>query len=289
MSYPGFFKYGIHYVPKVNEVDLYRTIIISGLPLSVTMEAVLDKVRGGIVIDAKLLDTIKITGSNTALVTFLYGRSALAYEDHVKQHPIAFGNAFAQVAVVPTPTWPLPVSLRSAIEELGHTRCFEVRNFPRSIFLSAVRQELRSSPVMKSDSLESMKLVGDGVLEMRFSSIRAAAYSSVLFRKTLRYRGCTVKTIPDPCAQSLETLLEPTATCNAFEKDSAEAFYTADAGTRTNEDFGRLTKVDWNFESVHRRGRGFADQASSTTNERILPQETVASITSFAKTFFRSE
>ena len=205
--YPDFFKYGIRYIPKDNEQNIYRTVAISGLSPSVTMKTLLEKVRGGMLVDAKLLDTAKITGSNTALVTFLYERSALEYEDHAKEHPIAFSNALARIAVVPTPTWPMPFNLRSGIEEFGHTRCFEVHNVPRDISLPAVRQELTSSPVMKSDSLECMRLGVDGVLELRFSSIRAAAYSSALFSKTFRYQGCTVKCVPDPCAQPLETLL----------------------------------------------------------------------------------
>ena len=64
--YPDFFKHGIHYVPRCNEQDIYRTVAISGLLPSVTMKSLLEKVRGGIVVDAKLLDTAKSTGSQTA-------------------------------------------------------------------------------------------------------------------------------------------------------------------------------------------------------------------------------
>ena len=308
ISCPEFFKHGIHYVPKAHEQDTHRTVAISGLSSSVTMKALLGKVRGGIIFDAKLLDTSKITGSNTALVTFLHEYSAMAYEDHTRQHRITFSNAVAHIAVVPTPTWPIPFSLRSGIATSGHTRCFEVHNFPRNISQAAVRAELTSSPVMKSNSLECMRLGADGILGLRFSSIRAAVYSTTLFCKTSRYRGCTVKYIPDPCAQPLETLLEHIdASGTAVKEDNSKPSCDSDAKARADEDLGRLTKVDWGMEAETRRGRGFEEQIDSSTHAMHgsadhstssppssvhttapLRKETAASISSFAKPYFLS-
>ena len=245
ISYPDFFKYGIHYVPKLYEQDVYRTVAISGLSPCVTMKSLLEKVRGGMIVDAKLLDTAKITGSQTALVTFLHEYSAMAYEEHARQHPICFSNALARIAVVPTPTWPMPFTLRPGIEKSGHTRCFEVHKFPRNISLTAVRRELTSSPVMKSNSLECARLGTDGVLGLRFSSIRAAVRASAMFSKAPRYRGCIVKYIPDPCAQPLETLLDQrTATSEAVTENASEPCHNSDVKTCTEDDFGRLTKID---------------------------------------------
>ena len=319
ISYPDFFKHGIHYIPNFYEQDLHRTVAISGLSPSVTMKSLLEQVRGGMVVDAKLLDTAKITGSKTALVTFLHEYSAMAYEEHARQHPIVFSNALAQIAVVATPTWPMAFTLRSGIEKSGHTRCFEVHSFPRNISLTAVSQELTSSPVMKSNSLECVRLGKDGVLGLRFSSIRAAVRASTMFSKASRYRGCTVKYIPDPCAQPLETLLDQrTSTSEAVKEDALEPCFTTDTKTCTNDDFGRLTKIDWNIDAESRRGRGFQDHVSPVTDSSNDPadrgpsfrtissedsassgdsistteplrQETASSITSFAKSFYISE
>ena len=217
---PGFFKHGIHFVPRPTEHDFYRTVVISGLPLSIRMEALLQKVRGGMLIDAKLLNTADLTGSKTALITFLHEYSALAFEDHAKKYPIIFSNIYAQVAVIPTPTWPIPIDLQTSIEE-GHTRCLEIHRLPPNISLPTLRQELTISPVMKSSSLEYMRLRADGVLELHFSSIRAAEYSSAFFRKTLRYHGCTIQCVPDPCAQPLETLLEQPSYGSASVKEES--------------------------------------------------------------------
>ena len=308
ISYPDFFTYGIHYVPDNHEQNNYRTVAISGLSPSVTMRALLEKVRGGIVVDAKLLDTTKIAGSSTALVTFLYERSALAYKDHTQHHPIAFSNTVARISIVPTPTWPMPFNLRSGILRSSHTRCLEVHNLPRNTSLATVKQELTSSPVMKSSSLECMRLGADGTLTLRFTSIRAAVKNSGLFTNASRYRGCTIKYVPDPCAQPLESLLEEaegrTDTFETIEEeeDDPEASDILDDGkTICDEDFGRLTKPEWTIEAESRRGRGFKDHTetcttsdaphdpagqSSVSNEEPLRQETAASIASFAQPYF---
>ncbi|CAF9908534.1 MAG: hypothetical protein ALECFALPRED_004667 [Alectoria fallacina] len=305
VPYPDFFKHGIRYVPKSHDQDVYRTVAISGLPPSITMMTLLEKVRGGMLVDVKLLDTAKITGSNTALVTFLHERSAMRYEQYAKKHPIAFGSIVAQVVVVSTPTWPIPINLRTGIEQFGRTRCFEVHHIPRKLFLSTIRQELTACPVMKSDSLECMRLGADGVLGLRFSSIRAAGHSSALFSKTPRYRGCTVQCIPDPCAQPLETLLEQrTDISEAIEEDTLEPANNSEAAVEKDTD--GLTRVDWKLDSEPRRGRGFEDRAISTTDSFVdlaghrifsdsvsaqepLRQETAASIASFAKSFCSPE
>lgn len=232
---PAFFKHGIRFVPRPTEQDFYRTVVISGLPLSITMEAVLEKVRGGMLVDAKLLNTTDITGSNAALVTFLHEHSALAFEDYAQKNPIVFSNVFAQVAVIPTPTWPIPINLRTSIEE-GRTRCLAIHGLPPNISLPTLRQELTNSPVMKSTSLEYMRLRADGVLELRFSSIRAAEHSSVLFRKTLRYRGCTIQCLPDPCAQPLETLLgHPTYVSASVEEETPDVSSNTKTRAAANE------------------------------------------------------
>ena len=237
----------------------------------------------------------------------------MAYEEHARQHPITFSDAVAQISVVPTPTWPMPFTLRTGIEKSGHTRCFEVHNFPRNISLTAVRQELTSSPVMKSNSLECARLGTDGVLGLRFSSISAAVRSSAMFSKAMRYRGCTVKYIPDPCAQPLETLLDQrTETFEAVKEDASEPRYNSDAELCADDAIGRLTKIDWNIDAESCRGRGFQEQVTTATDTSSDPadrstskssvssgdsisttepfrHETAASMTSFAKSLFVSD
>ena len=44
--------------------------------------------------------TLKITGSNTACIVFLYENSAFVYEEHTKKQPVTFNGIVAKVAVV---------------------------------------------------------------------------------------------------------------------------------------------------------------------------------------------
>ncbi|KAL9125517.1 MAG: hypothetical protein Q9217_005289 [Psora testacea] len=209
LLFPDFFRHGIQYTPTEDDDDWLRTVLVSGLPADTRMIHVLEKVRGGVILDAKLLDTLSITNNstNTALVTFLHGDAAKQYHTFANEHPITIRGAIAQVSIVATPTWPTTINIHKAVNDYGHTRCFEVSGFSPDINPVAVRQDLNFSRVMKIGGLESMRF-WEGVLGLRFSSIRYASQATKMFQTFRRYRGCTVRWLPDPCAQPLETLLQ---------------------------------------------------------------------------------
>lgn len=253
------------------------------------MKGLLDRVRGGMVVDVRLLDTATMTGGKTALVTFLHEHAAMAYEEFAQDHPLDFDGAVAQVTVINTPTWPIPMNLRKNIQGSNHTRCLEVQNFPRNVLPSALKQELAVSPVLKYTGLESMSMSGDGILGLRFSSVKFAAQASAMFGFKSRYRKCSVRFAPDPCAQPLETLLEAlTPELNGVVEPSATPTNNIDSGlssdlagkdfikddgavngvgllasenvdlelTAIDVEVGRLTKVEWESEPETSNGRG---------------------------------
>ena len=206
--YPELFKYGIRYVPDEEERDVYRTVLISNLPADITMHQVLDKVRGGIVVDAKLLDTMKLVGGNSALIVFLREHAALDYEEQAKCHPIYFHGSLANVRMVLTPTWPIDPGLRGAIDAHQHTRCLEVHKFPRrQISESRLRIDLRVCAQMNGDRIEHLKLRSDGILEISFTSIDYAGHAFGMFTTFRCYRNCKTHFVADPCARPLESLL----------------------------------------------------------------------------------
>ena len=260
---PDLFTYGIRYVPNTHQRDTYRTIIISCLPANLTIARLLEKVRGGMVIDAKLLDTIKLTRSKSALVIFLHEHSAAAYVDHAKSNPIIFDGVAAQVTVVCTPTWPIPPNLQNQIYQQARTRCLEVHNFPSSIRSSAVKTELMDSPVMTSNSLASMQMSKNGVLSLHFASIKAAGAAAAIFERALRYSKCVVKFRLDPCVQPLSTLLVH----HSIDPDLNKAITVTaapnspDATTAIDpsliDQSCRLPKIEWEKEADLSRGRGF--------------------------------
>ncbi|KAL2046227.1 hypothetical protein N7G274_001674 [Stereocaulon virgatum] len=198
----------VQFIPGRSERNIYRTVKLCGLPSTVMMKGLLDRVRGGMVVDVKLLDTATMTGGKTALVTFLREHAAMAYEEFAQDHSLDFDGAVAQITVINTPTWPIPMKLRKNIQALSYTRCLEIQNFPRNVLPSALKQELAVSPVLKYNGLESMSMSGDGTLGLRFSSVKFAVRASAMFGLKPRYRKCSVRFAPDPCAQPLETLLE---------------------------------------------------------------------------------
>ena len=195
--HPDVFKYGLRFIPSHNERNVYRTVTISGLPANTTMFMILNNVRGGAVLDSKLLNTLKISGSNTALIIFLQEHSAFAYEEYAKKHPIIFNGLIAKVAVVPTPTWPIKPNIYKAVFDHKHSRCLEVHNFPRSI----------SPSELKFDHLVHTEMGKDGILVLQFSSIDGAGCTYRMLSSFMAYRDCEPHFTSDPCSQPLETLL----------------------------------------------------------------------------------
>ncbi len=207
LRYPGFFKYGLRFTPSHDQRNVYRTVTISGIPANITLRMILDGVRGGAVFESKLLDTLKVTGSNTALIIFLHEHSALAYEEHAKKHPIIFSGLVAKVTVVPTPTWPIKPKLRKAVFNHQHSRCLEVYQFPTSISHSGLRKDIGHCEELNYDDLVHIEMREDGILMLQFSSIDGADWAYGMLSSLRAYQNCAPYFTSDPCSQSLETLL----------------------------------------------------------------------------------
>lgn len=197
--------YAIQYIPTPGTRNLYRTLVITNLPHAATMTALLEQVRGGVIFDAKLLNTITITGGKTALVTFLHQRNAEAFEAHAKRHPIIIQDRTAKVTLLKTANWPSPLSQRAMLEG-NRTRCLEVTEYPRHITCSDLRRKLRVCSVMKVDRIEHVALRYDGVLALRFDSIADAWKAQGMFASNQEFRGCVVRFAIDPCAQPISAI-----------------------------------------------------------------------------------
>ncbi|KAL8717248.1 MAG: hypothetical protein Q9225_005489 [Loekoesia sp. 1 TL-2023] len=204
--FPSLFKYGTRFRPEPMETNLYRTVVIDNLPLGIRLFTLLQHVKGGAVVDVKLLNTRTITGHLSAMITFVHEHGAKAFEQRVYGQPLVFEGVRARVTLLPTPTYPVGGCLRAAIANHGHTRCLEVRNFPRGIKPVELERDLRTCNVITTHHIESKKMRLDGVLELRFTSINSAghAYGILISRK--QYRQCTVTFSPDPCAQLWEEI-----------------------------------------------------------------------------------
>lgn len=217
---PGMFKHGLRFNPGLKTTNVIRALTIGNLPSKLTVAELINVVRGGPIVDVQLVDTTAITGTRTALVTFRTEYSALAFEEFAESHGIMFHGQPAHVTVITTPTYPMSLNASVAIFAKNHTRCLEIRNFPRYIKPSELRQDLRISPVLTIDAIESLKMDKAGVLKVRFTSIWYAGKAYTFLTSKGKYRACRIVFSPDPCDRPLEAPMK--------EKDGIDTSATHD-------------------------------------------------------------
>lgn len=257
LRYPDLFKYGIHYSPPDSERDVYRTVIVSNLSPDISLGTLLHHVHGGMVVDAKLLDTVNITGKKSALITFLHEHAAMFFEDYAKDSPVVISGVVAHVHVVSTPTWPMRIPLRKAISDHHHTRCLMVYNFPYHISAQKLRNDLTVCMEMNTDRFTYLKRK-DGFLELHFSSVDWAGHAYGMLGSYKAYSGCTACFAQDPCARPLETLEGQVNPFPAEVETVIENTTAPDAESAAVDQPGRLAKVEWDSDPEVCRGRCFS-------------------------------
>ncbi|KAL8915810.1 MAG: hypothetical protein Q9172_006645 [Xanthocarpia lactea] len=294
IRFPDIFKYGIRFRPDPIETNIYRTIVITQLPPTLIMSSLLEKIRGGTVMDAKLLDTTSIDSHSTALITFVHESEAKALESKAREEPLKFLGSPARVVLLPTPTWPTPGGLRAAVNDLQRTRCLEVHNLPRGIKPAELDYDLRICRCMSTTRIEAKRLRPDGVLEIRFNSIKYAGQAYGILTKYRRYKYCKVIYAPDPCAQpwndssdEAHAAIEPVspqakkpdnvnpdtapiAGVSRWKEYAHETFTGVPSliqahidNTNDSEDrTGRLSEADVDEAATNQRGRGFTRKES---------------------------
>ena len=105
------------------QCNIHRTTIIARILADITLSSILERVRGGAILSAHLLNTIRITGFKTVQVVFLEQSSAISYEEHAPRHPSKF-------SVYPS---------------------LAVHHFPRSVTLSGAVWQVNKSAIHPDD------------------------------------------------------------------------------------------------------------------------------------------
>ena len=205
---------GLFFRPEIPTEDMYSTIVINNIDPGTHIRDLLSKIRGGSVFKISLLDTVMITNNSlSALVTFFKGSAAKAYVTFVEEHGVVLDGRLLEASVVGKPTHPPKVIANMVLGQVprdlqdSHSRCLEVENFP----LEKIKPlELIHLITMRSraDSLVSLVLRDNGVLEIHFSSVQGAQYALEQFRTKARFLGCKVKFAEDPCGGPIEQLME---------------------------------------------------------------------------------
>ncbi|KAF7959165.1 hypothetical protein EAE96_002680 [Botrytis aclada] len=258
-SIPDYFRYGIIYVPALEDVDTLRGVHIGGIPDDMDLRDVLARVRGGRIYSAVLLDTVKLTGSKSALVTFINQEDAKAYVEYANAHPITLGAtdlvtenvAKAIVTLIHTPTYPFSRAKLRMIFELNRTRILTIPNFPENISLRTLVCGLRNRNEFRANSLLECYIDEEGTLRMEFSSMDEAGSAFGLLTRSGSYRdlGLILQFERDNCEGDLQDL----------EKEPEKRrpmFPQTELGVRTNSGGSQIqgmrdgSKVDAVVDSV---------------------------------------
>ena len=187
------------------EQGAYHTVMLYNLSVDCTMVNVLDQVRGGMILDAGLLDTTTITGSMIAMLTFVESSAAVAFTEHVGREGLSVSGRVVRAFLVQVSTARIKCGQIRAINSHFHSRCLRVHNFPLNITLEELRLDLRPYKATSIDLVESMSMITDDVIELRFHSVTAAedAFDLLTMRNVMaKYRQCRVVYGADPCAQT---------------------------------------------------------------------------------------
>jgi hypothetical protein len=213
MRFPEFFRYGISYRPSSTDSNFLRTVMLGNLPVVTEMRDVLARIRGGEVLSASLLDTVKITGSMSARVVFRYEASAKEYVLYAKQHPIVFGDGDeeqeAEVTLLNTPTYPPSPRFLSRLYSHGQSRCISIPSFPSSLSLTALERHLSSNNRVRASMLVEMWIDESGTLHLQFSDVSWAGAAYGILTHHSSYRGLDVLFSDDPCAGQVDELSLP--------------------------------------------------------------------------------
>lgn len=196
----GLFQHGLVYYPDDDEEDVYRAVTITGIPRQVNMADVLKPVCGGSLYSVQLLRTAHLTGSHTAVATFLYEDDAREFVKSTLVKDIVYFGSRAKVSLIGTPTFPIPKILKHFIFNQGHTRCLSISEAPGSV--ADLLDVLLAWNNVFGNLLEGIRKVDSdsgATVHVRFHSIRSAGLAFFALKKYPDYKDCAIKFVPDPC------------------------------------------------------------------------------------------
>ena len=259
---PYSYKYPCHYMPPlwIPRDMLLRTVTISGLPTGINLVNVMDKVRGGLVVSCSLLNTVPITGTNTAMITFFQGKSAKKYVEFADSHMDEIFNfelaelaesSRVTVSLLQTPTY-RDNYLYSGIARGGWSRHLVLGGVPETMNLTMIRSKLGSLECKESrDGVLSMWREPDSskfqssntddqcttdCVHILFSSIVAGtqAFAKMVSDDRTVLGRCSFRCERDPCDGPVEQLISEKPTPREENEPDDEEIRVEDAVEFTN-------------------------------------------------------
>ncbi|KAK1138375.1 hypothetical protein N8T08_002658 [Aspergillus melleus] len=190
------FQYGVRYLPSSQEKNIYRTVRIQGLPANMKLGQVLPNIPGEIY-SARLVNTRPISGSNTAIITFVLQVDAVRFIQ-ASNNGLDLGMVSAKVIPVNTPTYPMPIEMERMIFEKNHTRCLCVYNARGSPKESISRVLMKTWHAELVESIEEGHVAGE--VYVRFHSIKTAAVACEFLKGHPDLCHCKFRFLKQFCA-----------------------------------------------------------------------------------------
>jgi hypothetical protein len=195
----SFFQWGLRFIPKPGQDNIFRTVVIEDLPKTASLERILPQICGGAVFSASLMDTATISGYPTALITFVHQVGALNFLRRVARDGFFVGISPAHVRPVPTPTYLMSNEMETQVYQFSRTRCVVVSSHRHK----ALKQEV-SRVLSQSRLRHYVECFGerdsDGEVTVRFHSVKMAWEACLILASDSKLQGVFVKPVPDPCA-----------------------------------------------------------------------------------------
>lgn len=186
------FQYGLRYMPLNGALNVYRTIKIDNLPPSATLNQILPQLRAFEIYSARLMDTTRMIGSNTAIIVFVYQNQILSFLRGISQHSgLLIGGHRARVSRVETPTYPIPARLQKLIYKHGYTRSLAVCDLRESLTMELRRVLLKSICRDFVECFEDGYVAGEVLV--RFHSVEMASRACELLQKHPCFANCKLK------------------------------------------------------------------------------------------------
>jgi hypothetical protein len=198
------FQYGLRYLPKPDDKDIYRTIRIENLPENTTLDRVLAEVCYGDIFSADLLNTFPITGYHTARVVFIRQQSAMKFSKYAKKKGLKIKGIRACVTLEKIATYPVGLSLEDSIKRHGCTRCVAISvteefvgfiedTLAETYLKDCVETYSKEYPDMLEEEIANVKIC------MHFHSVKAAIFAYKMFRQNSFLRDFVLTYEKDPC------------------------------------------------------------------------------------------
>lgn len=197
---PLFFGPGLRYIPSERDKNsnIYRTVVVEGLPPWVTVHEVLSRVEGGKIESAVLADTAVIMGGYpTMMIRFVLQSGAQEFLR--RTHGALFlGYWPTQVRQVGTPTYTLGEEMDKQINQWGRTRCLKVHS--EHLELRGYLRQVLYEPDWAEWIEFTLENALAGTSILHFTSIKMAIVAYGILHSTRQFSSADLEFCHDPCA-----------------------------------------------------------------------------------------